>query len=237
MKKIIIIPAYNEEKNIKSVLNDIYATAPDYDVVVIDDGSSDSTAEIARSEGATVISLPYNLGIGAAVQTGYKYAERNGYSIAIQFDGDGQHMADQIAMLIEPILEKKADLVVGSRFLAKTGYRAGWARLIGIRILSSVISMLVGQRITDPTSGFRAANRKVIEFFSKYYPDDYPEPEAVVLLRRAGFRIAEVSVLMRERQMGSSSITPLRAFYYMVKVLLAVMVDMLKKVPQKQRHD
>ena len=233
MEKIIIIPAYNEELNIKSVIEEINRNLSDFDIVVIDDGSTDATAEIAMGCGATVIGLPYNLGIGAAMQTGYKYAHRNGYEIAIQFDGDGQHRADQIETLLKPLLEGKADLVVGSRFLSPGKYPAPWTRLAGIKVLSVVVSLISGNRITDPTSGFRAANRRTIDFFSKYYPDDYPEPETLVLLKKAGFRIAEVSVLMRERQRGSSSITPLRALYYMVKVLLAVMIDTLKKAPGK----
>lgn len=233
MDRIIIIPAYNEEPNIGNVIEEINRNVSGFDIVVIDDGSIDSTAEIARDCGATVISLPYNLGIGAAMQTGYKYAHRNGYEIAIQFDGDGQHRADQIETLLKPLLEGRTDLVVGSRFLSHGKYPASWARLAGIKILSAVVSLISGSRVTDPTSGFRAANRRTIDFFSKYYPDDYPEPETLVLLKKAGFRIVEVPVLMRERQGGASSITPLRALYYMVKVLLAVMIDTLKKVPEQ----
>jgi hypothetical protein len=165
------------------------------------------------------------------MQTGYKYAGRKGYEIAIQFDGDGQHRADQLRELIAPIVEGKADAVIGSRFLGETAYQARFARLLGIKVLSQVVSLFVGQQITDPTSGFRAVNHKVIQFYSSYYPDDYPEPEAVVLLHRGRFRIAEVPALMRERRAGSSSITAVKALYYMIKVLLAIMIDMLKRVP------
>lgn len=230
IKRIIIIPAYNEEDNIGAVLDEIHTFLTDFDVIVINDGSTDRTGLVAEERGVTVLNLPYNLGIGAAVQTGYRYALENGYDIAIQFDGDGQHRADQIPVLVKPLIQGKADLVVGSRFLSEEGYRTTLPRMVGIGILSSVISLLTGLKVTDPTSGFRAANRAVIEFFSRLYPDDYPEPESIVLLRKGGVRILEVPVSMRERLGGVSSITPLRAIYYMIKVLLAIMIDMLKKV-------
>jgi len=232
LKGLIIIPAFNEVLNIGKVLEDIKAQAPDLDVIVVDDGSADSTADMAVRCGAGVVRLPHNLGIGGAMQAGYKYAERNGYEIAVQLDGDGQHRADQLGMLVAPVIHGEADLAIGSRFLGEKAYAAKFARLLGIKILSQVVSLFVGRRITDPTSGFRAANRKVIAFFARYYPDDYPEPEAVVLLHRSGFRITEVPVHMRERLSGSSSITALRALYYMIKVLLAIMIDMLKRVPR-----
>jgi glycosyltransferase involved in cell wall biosynthesis len=235
MRSLIIIPAYNEERNIGKVLDDIRAHVPDADVVVINDGSTDATAAIASGYGITVLSIPYNVGIGAAMQTGYRYALKKGYDIAIQFDGDGQHRADQVTAIRASLLAAEGDMVIGSRFLGEKGYRPGLARHSGIKILSWTISLLIGHLITDPTSGFRAVNRKVIGFFSTHYPDDYPEPEAVVLLKRAGFKIAEVPVLMRERQTGKSSITPLKAFLYMTKVLLAILVEMLKKVPANTR--
>lgn len=232
LKGLIIIPAFNEALNIVKVLDDIKAHAPDFDVIVVDDGSADSTADAAAQCDAGVLRLPYNLGIGGAMQAGYKYAERNGYEIAVQFDGDGQHRADQLEALITPVVRGEADLAIGSRFLGEKAYHAQFTRLLGIKILSRVVSLFVSQRITDPTSGFRAANRKVMAFFVRNYPDDYPEPEAVVLLNKAGFRMTEVPVSMRQRLSGSSSITALRAFYYMIKVLLAIMVDMLKRVPR-----
>jgi glycosyltransferase involved in cell wall biosynthesis len=231
MKTLIIVPAYNEELAIANVIEDIKALCPEAHVVVINDGSTDSTADVAGAHGAGVIDLPHNLGIGGAMQTGYKYAGQKEYDVAIQLDGDGQHRADQVELLVRPILAGEADMVIGSRFLGAKGYESTFTRLIGIKILSGVISILSGGKITDSTSGFRAANRKVITFFSSYYPDDYPEPEAVVLLHKAGFRVKEVPVLMRERQSGSSSITAIRSVYYMTKVLLAVLIDMLKKVP------
>lgn len=232
VKVLIIIPAFNEAVNIGRVLDDIKAHAPDHDVIVVDDGSTDSTADAALKCNADVLRLPYNLGIGGAMQAGYKYAERHGHEIAVQFDGDGQHRADQLEALISPVMKGEADLAIGSRFLGEKTYRAQFARLLGIKILSRVISLFVGRRITDPTSGFRAANRKVMAFFGGNYPEDYPEPETVVLLHRAGFRMTEVPVRMRERLSGLSSITALKAFYYMIKVLLAIMIDMLKRVPR-----
>ncbi len=228
MKKLLIIPAYNEELNIGKVVEDIRAHAREFDMVVINDGSADSTAERAGSCGVPVVTLSYNLGIGGAMQTGYRYARQKGYDMAVQFDGDGQHRADQLQCLLRPVAEGEADVAIGSRFLGEKAYRSGLARLLGIKMLSKFISLLVGMRITDPTSGFRAVNRRVIDFYSDYYPDDYPEAEAIVLLHRAGFRIAEVPALMRDREAGSSSITAIRAFYYMIKVFLAIMIDMIK---------
>jgi len=231
VKTLLIIPAYNEEQSIGGVIEDIREHCPETDILVIDDGSADATGKTAQSLGVTVITLPFNLGIGAAVQAGYHYAERNGYDIAVQFDGDGQHRADQVKNLLKPIEKGDADICVGSRFLSRGAYEAEVARLIAIRILSRSISFLVGQKITDPTSGFRAVNRTVIRFFSHFYPDDYPEPESLVLLHKAGLRLSEVPVLMEKRLIGTSSITLLRGLYYMVKVLLAIMIDMIKEVP------
>lgn len=233
MKRLIIIPAYNEELSIGKVLEDIKAHSPDSDIIIINDGSTDSTSEVARNLGVRVVDLSYNLGIGGAMQAGFKYAERNGYDMAIQFDGDGQHRADQLGPLVGPVIDGKADVSIGSRFLGEEAYRSKLARLFGIKILSWVVSFFAGQRITDPTSGFRAVNSKAIEFCGGHYPDDYPEPEAIVLLHRSGFRITEVPVLMREREAGSSSITAFRGFYYMIKVLLAIMIDMVKKISRR----
>ena len=228
MERLLIIPAYNEELAIGDVIEDIKAHYPEADIVVVNDGSTDATEAVAKAHGAGVIDLPHNLGIGGAMQTGYKYAMDEGYDIAIQFDGDGQHRADQIERLVKPLLDGDADMVIGSRFLGAKGYESTFSRLIGIKILSGVVSILSGRKITDSTSGFRAANRRVMKFFSTHYPEDYPEPEAIVLLHKAGFRMAEVPVLMRERQSGSSSITAVRSAYYMLKVLLAIMIDMIK---------
>lgn len=230
MNALIIIPALNEAANIQNVIRDICRHFRDADIVVIDDGSRDETGKMARSEGVNVLTLPFNLGIGAAMQTGYRYANLRGYETAIQFDGDGQHRADQLAALLQPLIAGEADIVIGSRFIEKGVYDAEIPRFLGIQILSKIISLLVRQRITDPTSGFRAVNRRIIEYYSAAYPDDYPEPEAIVLLSRLGFRIKEVPVRMEKRVLGSSSITLVRGLYYMIKVLLAIFVDMLKKV-------
>ncbi len=232
-RSIIIIPAYNEALSIASVVEDIRSHSEGHDILVINDGSTDSTEETAGNCGVRVITLPYNLGIGGAMQTGYLYALRHGYEIAIQFDGDGQHIADQIGALVAPLVEGRADMVIGSRFLGEKTYRSRFTRLFGIKILSGVISLLIGQPITDPTSGFRAVNRTVIDYYSGSYPDDYPEPEAVVLLHKAGFRIAEVPALMRERQAGNSSITAVKGLYYMTKVVLAIIIDMMKKISRR----
>lgn len=232
-RTLVIIPAFNEERSIGGVIDDVRQHLPEADVVVVDDGSGDATAEIARRKKVIVLPLSFNLGIGAAMQTGYRYAKANGYDVAVQFDGDGQHRGDQFPVLLQPLLEGKADISVGSRFLQKGTYDAELPRLVGIKMLCRIISFLIGRKVTDPTSGFRAANRRAIEFYSVWYPDDYPEPEALVLLHKAGFEIAEVPVLMEKRLVGTSSITVVRAFYYMVKVVLAIMVDMIKKVPRR----
>lgn len=229
MKVLIIVPAYNEEKSLPGVVRDLEKHAAYADVLVVDDGSRDATARIAGELGVTVLRLPFNLGIGGAMQAGYLYADRRGYEVAVQFDGDGQHLASEIDALLGPIREGTADLAVGTRFLNQGGYRAPLFRRMGIGVFSLVLSAILGMRMTDTTSGFRAANRKVIAFFSRGYPDDYPEVESLVLVHKRRLRIAEVPAQMRQRVTGKSSITPLRSVYYMVKVLLAVLVDLLKK--------
>lgn len=230
LKKIlVIVPAYNEEKSLPGVLRDLRENAGTADVLVIDDGSSDDTACVAQEMRAKVLRLPYNLGIGGAVQAGYLYAAQHGYDVAIQFDGDGQHCAGEIGKLLRPMVRDAADLVVGSRFLQGGEYKSPIFRKTGIWIFSLLLSRILGMRVTDTTSGFRAANAKVIAYFSRHYPDDYPEVEALVLLHKAGFKITEVPILMQERTGGRSSITAMRSVYYMVKVLLAVFIDLLKK--------
>jgi len=212
------------------VIRDLREHIPSADVLVVNDGSFDDTAQVARKFDVKVLDLPFNLGIGGAVQAGYLYAERNAYDIAIQFDGDGQHLASEIKRLLEPLEAKRADLVVGSRFMSIGGYKTSVFRKIGIGIFSFVLSRILGITVTDSTSGFRAANRRVIEFFAHTYPDDYPEVEALVLLHKAGLRMAEVPAAMRERTSGRSSITPIRSLYYMTKVLMAIFIDLMKKV-------
>jgi len=229
MKILVIIPAYNEEKSLGGVIADLRTHVPSADIAVVNDGSQDGTEMIARGLGVLVLGLPFNLGIGGAMQTGYRYAEKHGYDVAVQFDGDGQHVATEVMALLEGLKQGTSDIVVGSRFLKPGEYRPSFFRKLGILIFSTVLSAILRMRVTDTTSGFRAANRKVIEFFAGAYPEDYPEVESLVLLHRAGMSIGEVSVVMRDRTGGRSSITPIRSAYYMIKVLLAVFIDLLKK--------
>jgi glycosyltransferase involved in cell wall biosynthesis len=228
MKKIlVIVPAYNEEKNIEKTVRDLKLNTPLCDILVIDDGSVDRTRELAEQAGATVVSLPVNLGIGGAVQTGFIYALNNGYSIALQVDGDGQHRADEIQKLVEPIFNSEADVTIGSRFLSQTSYKAPISRRLGIIILSWTINTVVRKRFTDPTSGFRAYNRKALNILCKHYSIDYPEPDAIVTLIKNGLELTEITVEMEHRQHGKSSITPLKSGYYMLKVSLAIVLNSL----------
>ena len=227
---LIIVPAYNEAESIASTIDSIRADAPWADIAVVNDGSQDATAEIARSKGVILLNLPYNLGIGGAMQTGYIFACERGYDVAIQVDGDGQHDPAYIPVLLAPMETGAADLVIGSRFIGPSFFRSSLPRLIGIRWFAALISLLIGRRVTDTTSGSRAANRSVIEFFASAYPQDYPEPEMVVFAHRAGFRIREVPVEMRERQGGKSSINLWRSIYYMIKVTLAILMSALRPI-------
>jgi glycosyltransferase involved in cell wall biosynthesis len=227
---LIIIPAYNEEESIGSVIEAVKSVGPPADILVVNDGSRDKTASVARRYGLTVVDHPFNMGIGATMQTGYRYAARAGYDIAVQVDADGQHPAGQIKHLIEPISKNVAQVVVGSRFLGQGEYRPSFARVAGMALFSKLVSAILRERVTDTTSGFRAVGREVIEFFSRNYPEDYPEAEALVLLHKKGFVIMEISVKMVERTGGRSSITPVKSIYYMIKVMIAIFVDLLKRV-------
>lgn len=229
-KLLIIIPAFNEEASLGGVISAIRHSVPQADILVVNDGSRDSTSGIAEAAGVIVLDHIFNLGIGATMQTGYRYALAKGYDIAVQVDADGQHPADQIGRIIEPIIAGKADMVVGSRFLGTGDYKPSFARSTGMAVFSRVVSAIIREKVTDTTSGFRASGRRCIRFFSDHYPDDYPEVEALVLLHKLGFSIMEVPVRMEERAGGRSSITPVKSVYYMVKVLLAIFVDLLKKV-------
>ena len=228
---LVIIPAYNEEGSVGKVIEEVKTHFPQAAVLVINDGSTDHTSEKADTCGATVLDLPFNLGIGGAMQSGYKYAYENGYDIAIQVDADGQHDPKEIQKLLRTLEGDKADVVIGSRFMRDSSYKGSIMRRIGIAIFSGVISTIVRQRITDPTSGFRASNRKAIQLFASDYPQDYPEPEVVILLHQCQLKMEEVSVGMSERYSGESSITKIRSIYYMVKVLLAIFVDCFKNPP------
>ncbi len=226
----VIIPAYNEEYSISDVVESIRALGEGYDPIVINDNSSDRTFEKAVGAGATVIQLPSNLGIGGAVQTGYKYAYINGYDACIQVDGDGQHPTLLIPKLIKHLLNEGYDIVIGSRFVKNTNYDISFMRGIGIRIISMFLKVATGMTVRDPTSGFRAINRKVLKFFSDQYPQDYPEPESLVFAYKCRFKVLEVPAEMKSRMFGTSSITPRLAVYYMAKVLLAMFIDLFKKV-------
>jgi len=228
---LVIVPAYNEARAIGKVIEDLQSIDVPLDVLVVNDGSADDTSARARESGAAkVVDLPKNLGIGGAVQTGFKYASRNGYRAAIQFDGDGQHLASEIPKLLARLDQGGVNMVIGSRFIEKhAGYRSTFIRRLGIRIFEGLNSILIGQRITDNTSGFRAYDRQAIALLAQHYPVDYPEPEAVILLGRNRFRIAEVFTLMQERQEGGSSIAGMKGAYYMVKVILAIMMTALRK--------
>lgn len=225
MKILAVIPAYNEAGNIRAVIEDLKSFRGD--ILVVNDGSTDNTAEIARGMGAHVVSHPFNLGIGGTVQTGLKYAFENGYDMAIQFDGDGQHRGDQIFKIVELVERGEADLVIGSRTLPG-GYKMGVARFIGSRMFHLLIRALSGHAVEDPTSGFRCYGKKTIRLFSRFYTDDYPEVESIVTAARSGLRLVEVPVLMRGRLSGHSSITRRKSAYYMLKVTLAMVVDAMR---------
>ena len=225
----VIIPAYNEERTVGEVVRGVKALGQGFDVVVINDSSRDRTAQSAEAAGATVIELPYNLGIGGAVQTGFKYAVINGYDGCVQADGDGQHPPEEIAKLVGPLFTDGYDIVIGSRFVGQTKYRVPFMRAIGIRIISIFLKMVSGMTVKDTTSGFRALNSRAMAFFANEYPQDYPEPESLLFAHKKKFRVKEVSIEMRDREHGISSITPFRAGYYMAKVLLAMTVDLFRK--------
>ena len=224
MKTLVIIPAYNEEENIINTIADINRHCPEVDYIVINDCSRDSTEAILKTNQKDYLSLPCNLGIGGGVQTGYRYAAENGYDIAIQFDGDGQHDARYLRDLIEPIETGKADIAIGSRFIRKEGFQSTGLRRMGIGFLSGLIKLLCGIRVTDVTSGMRAVNRRFIEEYARSYAQDYPEPEAIIAAAIRGAKIVEIPVQMRERQGGKSSINPIRSIYYMIKVSLALVL-------------
>lgn len=229
MKILAIIPAFNEEQGIKHVVKS-FENIDFVDILVINDCSKDKTSDVCRKFGLNVIDLPTNLGIGGAVQTGYKYALLKDYDIAIQVDGDGQHDPSYIMELIKPIVEGQADLVIGSRYLEHKGFQSSFFRRLGINYFSFLIKLLQKKKITDPTSGFRAANKNVIELFSNRYPIDYPEPESIVYLLRNNFQIEEVPVIMNERVGGESSINAFKSVYYMIKVSTAIFIDNLRKI-------
>ncbi len=237
LRRIAIIPAFNEEGTVGRVIREIRQTHPEFAILVVDDGSKDRTAVIGAEHGARVARLPFNLGIGGAVQTGYKFALENGFDIAVQVDGDGQHDPGQLDVLVAPLIAGEADMVIGSRFTGARMYRASHSRRLGIRLFATVISMVVRHHFTDTTSGFRAVNRHGIRLFATEYPHDYPEVEAILMAARQRLRLVEVPVSMRPRERGRSSINAPRSFYYLVKVMLAIFIGLFRKnvVPREDQ--
>ena len=229
LKRVAIVPAYNEELNIVRVLAELRAFDPGLDIVVVSDGSTDHTAEVAEAAGAHVLRLPFNLGIGGAVQTAFRYAWEEGYELAVRVDGDAQHDATQLGAVVAPVLAGEADITVGSRFIGMGGYRSSAARRVGIRVLAWVVSAISRQKVTDPTSGFQALNRRAIGLYAADLPHDYPEVEGLVMAIRHRVRLTEVPVTMREREHGRSSISALGSVYYMVKILLALFVGLFRR--------
>jgi len=233
LPKLAIVPAYNEADMVGRVVRDIRRHAPGFDVVVVDDGSTDDSAAEAEASGALVLRHPFNTGIGGAMQSGYKYALRNNYDVAVQVDGDGQHKPEYLPEMLDALQTRtdKADMVYGSRFRGDPGYKVPIGRRVGNMIFSVVLSAITRQRITDPTSGFRMTNRRGIELFARDYPHDYPEVEALLMLHAHRLRVHEVPVRMNARGFGKSSIDYPRSAYYMVKVLLALFVGLFRRRP------
>ena len=225
MKKLVIIPAYNESENIVKTVKEIKEKASDFDYVVINDCSSDKTLDILENNHLNYINLPVNLGIGGAVQTGYKYALEHEYDMAVQVDGDGQHDPAYLHSLEETLIKENADMVIGSRFIKNEGFQSTFARRMGIVYFTKMIKSLTGTIITDPTSGFRLVNKDVIALFANDYPRDYPEPESIVALLKRKKKVIEVPVQMKERQGGVSSIRLWNSVYYMIKVSIAILVE------------
>jgi len=231
IKVLVIVPAFNEAENIAKLIGDIkkYDYRYEVSILVVNDYSTDSTSTICNDLGVSTINLPCNLGIGGAVQTGYKFAKKYNYNIAIQVDGDGQHNPEYIEKLIEPLLFENADMVIGSRFIENIGFQSSKLRRLGIQYLKNLINAITNLKVTDPTSGFRACNKKVIDIFADNYPKDYPEPESIMLINRKGLKVSEIPVIMNERKGGVSSINLTRSVYYMVKVSLAILFDKIRK--------
>ena len=229
MKRLIIIPAYNEQDNIVKTVESIQKESEEFDYVIINDCSTDKTRAICEKNGFNIVNLPINLGIGGAVQTGYQYAIKNDYDMAVQVDGDGQHNPEFLKDMAKYLEEKKMDMVIGSRFIEKRGFQSSGVRRIGIRFFTLLIRIITGTTITDPTSGLRMIGRNVLEIFARDYPKDYPEPESVVMILRKGLKVEEIPVIMKEREGGVSSISLKKSIYYMIKVPLAILIERIRK--------
>lgn len=232
MKILAIIPAYNEQDSISTTISDLRRHHPRVDIVVINDCSQDQTAAVAKKAGAIVITLPVNLGIGGAVQTGLKYGREMGYDYAFQFDGDGQHRGDELSKLVQLARKNQRDLVIGSRFATdeKDGFKSTFLRRMGIKFFSILLTLFTRYAITDPTSGFRLFNRRAMIFFAEHYPCDFPEPEVIAMAHKQQFSVEEVPVLMNERLAGESSINTIKSVIYMIKVTLAVLFSLRRRV-------
>ena len=225
---LVIVPVFNEGASVGKVVHRLRRALPEVDVLVVDDGSTDDSASQVPA-GTPVVSLPFNLGIGGAMQTGYRYAALHGYEVAVQVDGDGQHRPSEVRRIVEHLMSGTADLVVGSRFLEQTRYRQTVVRKAGAWMLRALIRVLAGLDMTDCTSGFRAANATVIRAFAHWYPEDYPEPEVILLLQRAGYRICELPVKMRHRRTGRSSISLTKGLFYVLKVTVCLALDLVRE--------
>lgn len=223
-KRLVIIPAYNEQGNIVKTVTDIQKNAPSFDYVVVNDCSKDNTLKICLEQGYPVLNLPCNMGIGGGVQTGYLYAARNGYDLAVQFDGDGQHNAAYLEEMAEKLESEKLDMLIGSRYIQKQGFQSSGARRVGIKYFTGLIKLVTGATITDPTSGMRMVNAETVALFAEDYPKDYPEPESVVTLLKKKKKVKELPVTMNAREEGVSSISPVKAVYYMIKVSIAILI-------------
>ena len=229
-RRIAIVPALNEAATIGRVIQEIREVDPGFEILVVDDGSDDGTGEIAEAAGALLVRLPFNLGIGGAVQTGYRYALANGFDIAVQIDGDGQHDPSQLRLILEPLVAGDADIVIGSRFAGAGNYRAARGRRLGMRVFAAIVSVIVRQSLTDTSSSFRALNRRSLSLFAVDYPHGFLETvEATVLAGKYRLRMKEVPVTMRERELGRSSLTIPLSLFYTAKVLLAVFVSLFRK--------
>lgn len=238
LRRLAIVPALNEERSIGRVLDELHAYDPEVEVVVVDDGSIDDTAATAAAHGARVLRLPFNLGIGGAVQTGYRYAAEHGFDVVVQVDGDGQHDPSELPKIIDPLLRREADIVIGSRFVGERSYRAPLSRRIGQWVFAKLVSLFVGQSISDTSSSFRALNRRALRLFAQDYPHGYLETvEATVMAARHGLKIKEVPVSMRARVEGQSRLTTGLSIFYAAKVVVAVFVGLFRRTTLDLRED